>query len=288
MDLEQLLEEAEPVDGGVTNDVWATNNEVIKRYSDTGFLDLGFALEKVGTFEEIRRNGLLNGLRNHEEIKESERIKPDVKVENEKSAADYFAGRDLVSTPEILHEEIYEGGGFPEYEGSEFLVFENLDADSFGGTVGDMGWDRTYDVSKKFGELMAEVHRDDCAWRDGRPENLMYNKDDGEFELYWIDNEYFEDDATEFEKNVDIATFLGEINTYHENKQNIVQRGFEEGYDRDIERLYDDSLLLDMGRFADNVPTKLSFLLTGRLIYDDLGEGKGANYGRNIIEDLEA
>lgn len=246
MKIENLLEEAEQVEGGVTNDVWATDNRIVKRYSRGSFL--GSILKAAGLSK-----------------KEIEDLGPAARIENEKTAEEYFFNKEI-QAPEIVNSDYLFAGDLNQgFKPGYYAVFEKVDGTSFGESIAELDLDQTYEVARKIGGSLSELHEDGYARRDSRGENLMFELGKNP-DLYWIDNEFFTDDASEFEKSVDIHTFLGEAHTYPNQKAIKAIEGLDDGYERTA---------------IDYEGDLRSKMLSWRLIADDLASDKLANYLEN-------
>lgn len=245
-DIRYLLESAESLDGGVTNDVWATDDKIVKRYSRGSLL--GSLLKAAGISK-----------------KEIEDLGPAARVENEKAAEKYFFDKQI-QAPEILHNDyLFDDDLDQGFKPGHYAIFEKVDGASLGESVEDLDLDQTYELAKAIGESLSELHEDDSARRDSRGENLMYDLGKNP-DLYWIDNEFFTDDASEFEKSVDIFTFLGEAHTYPNQKSVKAIEGLDDGYSqKEIE-------------YGGDFRSKI---LSWRLIADDFGSDKLTNYIEN-------
>ena len=240
MKIENLLEEAELVEGGVTNDVWATDNRIVKRYSR--WSPHGILMKSAG-FSRI----------------ENEDLGPTARIENEKTAEEYFNDKQI-QAPEIVYEDYLFaeelGQGFkPGY----YAVFEKVDGTSFGESVEELDLDQTYEIARKIGSSLSEMHEEGFARRDSRGENLMYELGKNP-DLHWIDNEFFVDKASEFDKNLDISTVVGEAQTYPDLKTDAAIKGLNKGYEqRNIDSSGDFySKLIALRLTADNPGNRLA------------------------------
>lgn len=234
-DIEKLLESAEPVEAGMTNEVWDAGDVMVKKYSKQAPLALALTAFKIpeGRLEYPSR---------------------EQRMENERTAEKYFSDRDLTA-PEI------------EMSDSDCMVFDKVSGDSFSEIVEEIDEDEAYEVARKAGHVTAEMHEDDCARRDHRPENLMLDIEEDDLELHLIDNEYFTDEASEMDKKADVITFLSEAKTYSPDKYREVREGFENGYGRDI------------GRFESVIASGTTL---GRIAVVDRDGQKLANYLNNL------
>lgn len=141
---------------------------------------------------------------------------PSVKkrIENELNGREVLRGLN-VKTPEVY-----------EYDDKK-MIMEFID----GINLLDFYWKRDlneiYDISKRIGLKLRELHDSGYSYMDCRAENYIVS--DGE--IYRVDLEFFTK-ATEFRKISDIVTFDTSIIGLDKDRFMTVIKGFHEGYGR--------------------------------------------------------
>lgn len=238
-ELKDAFQGAEPLEGGLTNDVRRTEYDtVIKEFAEEPPLahvlhayNIGQGLAAdaaemrvdeavaalddpdLGTAQDIYDRAA----EHHEPITQDDRMDAELAAE---AVLDELGIRTPAITAhdaELMEYECIDGTPLPEY-------WQETDTDS------------AYEAARQFGEDLAEMHDAGLARRDNRPENTLV-EDDGT--LAYIDHEYATTEATEADQTADLITFVSGARQMEPELYETVREGFEDGYGAEAGTLVD-------------------------------------------------
>lgn len=213
-DIDALLDPAEPVDGGMTNDVWLAEADgeryVIKEFAPFSKTQL---FDAAGT-ALFKRSLEWRGL--------------DTRMETEDAMKGLLEEAD-VNAPDVLAED-----------GNRML---------FAYAPGDDA--KTYmedhpDAARAIGELvgteLGAIHDAGGALIDARLTNIHVEEDGpvehytDDLELHWMDHEYARTEADAVDRYLDQVTLMSSAGHLDRATYTAFRDGFEDGYGADIDR----------------------------------------------------
>lgn len=170
--IEDLIEGAETDEEGLTNDVYFTDEYVIKRYSRYPFTSFLMSMTNIFSgFEYYSRRR---------------------RMSNEVKTKQLLEQNSPVSVPQVID------------KGEEYLVFENVEGESGFEYINEGSRDEAFELGQRLSNLFEEIHSQDITLRDSRLSNFLV---EGE-KIYSIDHEYADLQSNWFLSSFDGITLM--------------------------------------------------------------------------------
>lgn len=201
VEAEMQSDEAAPLNGSLTNDLVETQvGTVLKRFSKR---------PKMAYVQMAGRT--LSG-----KIEFQDR---ESRVENEERFREFISDYD-VEMPEVL--------GVSD----EYVEFERVDGIDMNTYLNQADEEEAEEMGTRVGEFLNYVHENDGAITDLRINNFMidYNGD-----LNFVDAEYFSEDATDWEKRMDLITMVSSLKQVDGESYSSFREGFQNRYKGDLD-----------------------------------------------------
>ena len=119
----------------------------------------------------------------------------------------------------------------------EYVEFQTLDGTDMNTYLNQASDDEAYEAGELVGNFLAELHGKDVAFTDLRVNNFMMN----ERGLGFVDGEYFSEDASEWEKKMDMITMISSVKQVESEAYKSFRHGFEREYGEEID-VYEDAI----------------------------------------------
>lgn len=196
--LEELMESpfSQPLDGSLTNELVETNEDtVVKKFSSRP------KMAYVQMFGRIPSRKI--------EFQDQ-----DSRIENERIFRDYVNDID-VYVPDILRVE------------DNFVEFARVEGEDMNTYLNQASPSEAYKAGELAGDFLYQVHDEDAAITDLRINNFMMRDIGG---LAFVDAEYFSEDATDWEKQMDLITMVSSAKQVEPEAYRGFREGFQEGY----------------------------------------------------------
>lgn len=195
--ISQAMDDSDELEGSLTNEVTETyTGTIMKRFEDR---------PKTAYFQAVGK--LLGGKLEYETRED--------RIQNERDYRE-VAEKAGLYTPDILGQH------------EEFVEFERVDGETLPDYLNETDPDDARDVGEKLGESLKVVHDEDYAVTDLRINNIIV-QDDGQ--LASVDHEYATDEATSWDKQLDILTLVSSARQVDEDSYEAFRDGFEDGYE---------------------------------------------------------
>lgn len=192
-------DEAEPLSGSLTNEVVKTGSgTVLKKFAKNPAMAYVQMLGRIPS-----------GKIEYQDQKD--------RIQNEKNFREFISDYDI-KTPEILAES------------GRYVEFEFLNAVDLNDYV-NKNPEEAREFGLEVGEFLNYIHEEDGAITDLRINNFMVSEAG---EIAFLDAEYFLEDATGWEKKMDLITLVSSLRQV----EPIAYRSFREGF----ETAYEDEL----------------------------------------------
>ncbi|MCJ7428758.1 MAG: hypothetical protein MUP66_00025 [Candidatus Nanohaloarchaeota archaeon QJJ-5] len=203
--IEDAMEESDELGGSLTNEVRETyTGTIMKRFEDR---------PKTAYFQALGK--LLGGKVEYETR--------DDRIENERAYRE-IAEKAGLYTPDILGQH------------EEYVEFERVDGDTLPDYLNDADSDEAYEIGERLGESLRVVHDEDYAVTDLRINNIIVTDED---QLASVDHEYATDEATGWDKQLDILTLISSARQVDDTAYESFREGFEHGYDESVDTSVD-------------------------------------------------
>lgn len=196
--LEELMESpfSESLDGSLTNELVETDGgTVVKKFSSRPKMAYVQMLGRIpsGKFEFQDRAS---------------------RIENERIFRNYMEDMD-VYIPDILRVE------------DNFVEFEKVEGEDMNTYLNQASPSEAYEAGKLAGDFLYQLHDEDAAITDLRINNFMMRDIGG---LAFVDAEYFSEDATDWEKQMDFITLASSAKQVEPEAYKGFREGFQESY----------------------------------------------------------
>lgn len=145
--------------------------------------------------------------------------------ENERNFREFSENTD-VYTPEIIDTV------------DEYVEFETVDGQDMNTYLNDASEYEAKEAGNLVGDFLDTIHSRDGAITDLRINNFMMQDEEG---LAFVDAEYFTDDASDWEKKMDLITMTSSIKQVEPEAYRSFREGFEQSYGEDID-VYTDTI----------------------------------------------
>lgn len=196
--LEELMDSpfSESLDGSLTNELVETGEDtVVKKFSSR---------PKMAYVQMFGRTP----------SRKIEFQDQDSRIENERIFRDYVDDID-VYVPDILRVE------------DNFVEFERVEGEDMNTYLNQAAPNEAYQAGELAGEFLNRVHDEDSAITDLRINNFMMRDIGG---LAFVDAEYFSEDATDWEKQMDLITLASSAKQVEPEAYRGFREGFQESY----------------------------------------------------------
>lgn len=198
---EMSSDEATALDGSLTNDLVETQvGTVLKRFNRR---------PKMAYVQMAGR-----ALSGKVEFQDQEARK-----DNERRFRDFVSEYDI-EMPDVL--------GVSD----EFVEFERVDGMDMNTYLNQVGTGEAEEMGHHVGEFLNYVHGRDGAITDLRINNFMI---DYEGDLNFLDAEYFSEEATDWEKRMDLITLVSSLKQVDGEAYMSFREGFEESYSGEVD-----------------------------------------------------
>ena len=200
-------DEAETLDGSLTNELAKTQvGTVLKEFSARPKMAYVQMLGKVPA-----------GKIEYQDQKS--------RIENERKFREFSEDTD-VYTPEIIGDE------------DEYVEFEALDGVDMNTYLKEASENDAEDAGQLVGDFLEDIHKRGGAITDLRINNFMMQEDQS---LAFVDAEYFTEDASDWEKKMDLITMTSSVKQVDSEAYKSFREGFQESYGEDID-FYTDAI----------------------------------------------
>lgn len=207
VEAEMQSDEATPLNGSLTNDLVETQvGTILKRFSKR---------PKMAYVQMAGRT-----LSGKIEFQDQES-----RIENEENFREFISDYD-VDMPEVL--------GVSD----EYVEFERVDGVDMNTYLNQTDKEEAAEMGDRVGEFLNYVHGNDGAITDLRINNFMIDYDG---ELNFVDAEYFSEDATDWEKRMDLITMVSSLKQVDSESYSSFKEGFKDSYNGDID-LYTEAI----------------------------------------------
>jgi tRNA A-37 threonylcarbamoyl transferase component Bud32 len=193
--IDGMLEDADQYEGSITNPVYKTSVGTTLKQFEPSMTEYFVAI------------GKLPG-------RQWEKPDRDDRISNEKEYRQAVEAAGL-EVPEIVG----------EYQ--EYLEVETIDGDPLPEYLNKTSTEDAQAIGRRLGESLHNLHENGYAIVDLRANNIIVS-DDGP--LVSIDHEYATDDATDWEKDMDLITLISSARQTENDSYGAFRDGFEEGY----------------------------------------------------------
>jgi tRNA A-37 threonylcarbamoyl transferase component Bud32 len=194
-------EEATPLGGSLTNDLVETQvGTILKKFS------------KRPKMAYVQMGGRIPSGKVEFQNIES-------RIENEEKFREFIEDYD-VEMPDII--------GVSD----EYVEFERVDGLDMNTYLNQTDEEEAEEMGYRVGEFLNYVHGKDGAITDLRINNFMMDYDG---ELNFVDAEYFSEDATDWEKRMDLITMVSSLKQVDSDSYNAFREGFEDSYDGELD-----------------------------------------------------
>lgn len=146
------------------------------------------------------------------------------RIENEETFRQYTEDID-VEVPKILGVQ------------DEYVEFEKVDGVDMNTYLNQASEDEAYEAGELVGDFLAEIHEQDGAFTDLRINNFMVQEEG----LGFVDGEYFSEQASNWEKKMDLITMISSVKQVDPEAYESFREGFENEYDGSID-MYEDAI----------------------------------------------
>ena len=147
------------------------------------------------------------------------------RIENERKFREFSEDTD-VYTPEIIGAE------------GEYVEFETVDGVDMNTLLNEASKDEAEEAGFLVGSFLDDIHGRDGAITDLRINNFMMQEEGG---LAFVDAEYFTEDASDWEKKMDLITMTSSVKQVDSDAYRSFREGFQESYGEDID-VYTDAI----------------------------------------------
>lgn len=144
------------------------------------------------------------------------------RIENEEAFRQYTEDLD-VEVPEILGVQ------------DNYVEFEKIDGTDMNTYLNQASGEEAYEAGTLVGGFLDEIHAQDGAFTDLRINNFMMQEEG----LGFVDGEYFSDDASSWEKKMDMITMISSAKQVDSQAYESFREGFEDEYGGEID-IYED------------------------------------------------
>ena len=147
------------------------------------------------------------------------------RIENERKFRQFSEDTD-VYTPDIIGAE------------GEYVEFETVDGVDMNTYLNEASKDEAEEAGQLVGDFLDAVHERGGAITDLRINNFMMQEGGG---LAFVDAEYFTEDASDWEKKMDLITMTSSVKQVDSDAYRSFREGFQESYGEDID-IYTDAI----------------------------------------------
>lgn len=205
VEMEMESDDVVSLDGSLTNDLVETRvGTILKRFSKRprmAFVQMGGrALSGKIEFQSY-----------------------ETRIENERRFREFTSNHDI-QVPRVL--------GVSD----EFVEFERVDGENLNTYLNHADSRQAEDMGYEVGEFLNYLHERDRAITDLRINNFMI---DYSGDLNFVDAEYFTDNATEWEKQMDLITLISSLKQIDNEAYTSFREGFENTYDGEVDTYTD-------------------------------------------------
>lgn len=200
-------EEAEPMDGSLTNELAMSQvGTVLKEFSSRPKMAYVQMLGRVPA-------------------RKLEYQDQENRIENERNFREFSQDTD-VYTPEIIGTE------------DEYVEFETVDGLDMNTYLNEASENEAQEAGELVGEFLDDIHNKGGAITDLRINNFMMQENG---EMAFVDAEYFTDEASDWEKKMDLITMTSSVKQVKPEAYESFREGFENSYGKDID-IYTDAI----------------------------------------------
>lgn len=200
-------EEAEPLDGSLTNELAKSQ--------------VGTVLKEFSSRPKMAYVQMLGRL----PARKLEYQDQQSRIENERKFREFSEDTD-VYTPEIIGSE------------DEYVEFETVDGVDMNTYLNEASESEAEEAGHLVGDFLDTIHDRGGAITDLRINNFMMQE---EGSLAFVDAEYFTEDASDWEKKMDLITMTSSVKQVDSEAYRSFRDGFEQSYGEDID-LYTDAI----------------------------------------------
>lgn len=141
------------------------------------------------------------------------------RIENEENFREFISEYD-VEMPEVIDVS------------DNYVEFERIDGVDMNTYLNETNEEEAEKMGYQVGEFLNYVHGKDGAITDLRINNFMIDYDG---DLNFVDAEYFSEDATNWEKKMDIITMVSSLKQVESNSYKAFRQGFTESYQGELD-----------------------------------------------------